>query len=76
MLTLEVDIGLTKKGANMNLANGTLIFLGFLSIVLGITSKLMGTSLLTPFVEAPSTYLIIAITCFVVALVIDKYEKK
>jgi len=59
----------------MNLANGTLIFLGFLTIILGIVSKLMGISLLAPVVEAPSSYFIIAITCFVVSLVIDKFEK-
>lgn len=60
----------------MNLASGVLVFTGFLTIVLGVASKLMGMSLLTPYVEAPSNYLIIAITCFVVALVVDKFEKR
>ena len=59
----------------MNLASGTLVFAGFLSIVIGVTSKIMGMSLMTPYIEAPSNYLIVAITCFVVALVVDKYDK-
>ena len=59
----------------MNLANGTLVLLGFLAIVLGVVSKLMGISLLAPFIGAASSYFIVAITCFMVALVVDKFEK-
>ena len=60
----------------MNLASGVLVFTGFLTIVLGVASKLMGMSLLTPYIEQPSNYFIIAVTCFVTALVVDKFEKK
>ncbi len=59
----------------MNLAIGTLVFAGFLTIVLGVASKLMGISLLAPYIEAASNYFVIGIACFVMALVIDKFEK-
>lgn len=59
----------------MNLATGALTLTGFLSIVLGIVTKLVGISLLNPYVIAPSNYFLIAITCFVTALVIDRFEK-
>ncbi len=59
----------------MNLASGTLVFMGFLTVVLGVASKLMGISLLEPFVVASSSYFIVGITCFVMALVIDKFGK-
>jgi len=60
----------------MNLAVGTLVFIGLLVIVLGIISKFVGVSLLTPYINAPTNYFIVAITCFVLSLVIDRFEKK
>jgi len=60
----------------MNLAVGSLVLMGLLIIVLGIISKFVGASLLTPYIEAPSSYFMVAITCFVLSLVIDRFEKK
>ncbi len=59
----------------MSLATGTLVFTGFLTVVLGVASKLMGVSLLAPYIELSSSYFIVGITCLVMALVIDKFGK-
>ena len=60
----------------MNLATGVLVFAGMLSIVLGIISKLLGVSLLSPYVESGSGYFIVAVTCLVVSLVVDRFQVK
>lgn len=59
----------------MNIATGTLVLVGFLTIVLGMTSKLMGIPLLAPFIMRPSSYFVVAVTCLVIALIIDRFEK-
>jgi len=59
----------------MNLASGTLVFTGFLTIILGVASKFIGISLLAPYIQLTSSYFVVGITCFVIALVIDRFEK-
>lgn len=59
----------------MNLAVGSLIFLGFLCIMLGVIARLSGVTLMAPVLSTPGQYLIVANTCFLVALVIDWFER-
>jgi len=60
----------------MNIATGVLVLIGFCMVLLGISSKLMGVSLLDPFVMKYSNYFLLGITAFVMALVIEKFEKE
>ena len=60
----------------MNLATGTLTFLGFLLLIIGVVSKILELPLLTPFISTYVGYFIAGNTCFLAALVIDKYEKR
>ena len=60
----------------MNLATGSLLFLGFLFAVLGVASKIMGVSLAAPLIETNIGYMTVVNTCLLLALVIDKFQKK
>ncbi|MBU0769333.1 MAG: hypothetical protein KJ687_09605 [Proteobacteria bacterium] len=60
----------------MNLAVGTLVFAGLASILLGVISEVMGLSLLSPFIANTTSYFILATTCLVLALVIDRFETR
>lgn len=59
----------------MNIATGSLMFLGFILLVVGAVSKLMGLSLLAPFIASYMGYFTVANTCLLMALVIDKFQK-
>ena len=59
----------------MNLATGSLIFVGFILMVAGIASKFMGMSLLEPLFSSYFGYFIAANTCLLLALAIDKFQK-
>ena len=59
----------------MNAATGCLIFLGFILLLGGIASKLMGISLLAPYISSFIGYFVAANTCLLMALVIDKVQK-
>ena len=59
----------------MNLATGSLVFMGFILLIVGITSKLIGISLLYPLIVGFANYMIAANTCFIVALVVRKFQK-
>ncbi len=59
----------------MNIATGSLTFLGFIMLVLGAASKLMGVSLLQPLVVSPVGYLLAANSCLLMALIVDKFQK-
>jgi len=60
----------------MNLATGTLTLVGLLFIILGIASKLMGMSILSPLVGSNIGYIMLGNTCLLLALVIDKFQKE
>ncbi|OGW74839.1 MAG: hypothetical protein A2Z72_06640 [Omnitrophica bacterium RBG_13_46_9] len=60
----------------MNLATGSLLCLGFVLLVTGVVSKLMGISLLAPLIETELGYFIAANSCFLMALVIDRFQKE
>jgi len=59
----------------MNLATGSLMLLGLVLAILGLVSKLIGTSILAPLITNYFSYLIAANTCLLLALVIDKFQK-
>ncbi|MBL7157725.1 MAG: hypothetical protein ISS92_06190 [Candidatus Omnitrophica bacterium] len=59
----------------MNIATGSLLFLGFVLLILGVASKFLGMSLLAPTFTASFGYFIAANSCLLLALVIDKFEK-
>ncbi len=59
----------------MNVATGCLTFLGFILLLGGIASKLMGVSILAPYISSFIGYFIGANTCLLMSLVIDKFQK-
>ena len=59
----------------MNVATGCLTFLGFILLLAGIASKLMGISILAPYISSFLGYFIGANTCLLMALVVDKFQK-
>ncbi len=59
----------------MNLATGSLVFVGFIFLVVGIASKLIGISLLHPLFTGPANYMTAANSCFLIALVVHKFQK-
>ena len=60
----------------MNLGTGALVFLGFMLLLLGVVSRLMNLPLLTPYIQSFLGYFIAANTCFLMALIVDKFEKQ
>jgi len=59
----------------MNLATGSLLFLGFVVMILGVVSKFLGISLLEPLIQTNMGYVMATNSCLLFALVIDKFEK-
>ena len=60
----------------MNLATGSLVLVGFILLVAGVVSKLIGVPLMLPLISEGSDFFVAANTCFLLALVIDKFEKR
>ena len=60
----------------MNLAVGTLTFAGCTFILLGCISRLWGVSLLAPYIITTTGYFLGGNTCFLLALIVDKFEKR
>ena len=59
----------------MNLATGTLTLLGMVLVIAGIISRVIGFSFLAPLVSSYMGYFVGANLCFLLVLVIDKYQK-
>jgi len=60
----------------MNIATGILMFLGLTLLLAGAVSKLMGISILAPIFSMNLSYFIAANSCLLMALVVDKFQKK
>jgi len=60
----------------MNLATGSLIFLGAMFIVLGAASKVLELSLLGCIFPTCLGYFVGANTCFILALILDKFQDR
>ncbi len=59
----------------MNLGSAILMFVGFLLLLAGMVSKIIGLSLLAPFISSYMAYFIGANSCILLALAIDKFQK-
>ncbi|MBD3379699.1 MAG: hypothetical protein GF408_04470 [Candidatus Omnitrophica bacterium] len=57
----------------LDLGIGTLIFLGFVFVGTGVIWKLKGVNVLEPIGASPLSYIILAIGCFVTAIMIDRF---
>lgn len=62
--------GLMKE---MNMAVGTLILMGFIMLLGGVTYKLTGMNFMDPLVQKNQSFFTGANSCFIVALVIDRF---
>ena len=60
----------------MNIATGCLTLVGFFLLVVGIASKFMGMSLLTPFITTSIGYFIAANSCLLLVLIVDRFGKE
>lgn len=58
----------------MNVAVGSLVLLGFILILFGIIFKYSRLNLMEPIFSIPISFFTISNTCFLVALVIDKFD--
>ena len=59
----------------MKVATGALMFVGFIVLMAGIGSKILGISLFAPFFSSAGSYFIAANSCLLLALVVDKFNK-
>jgi hypothetical protein len=59
----------------MNLATGSMVLLGFIFILFGLVLKMSGLNLLEPLFSRLSSFFAIANTCFLAALIIDRFDK-
>lgn len=59
----------------MNVATGSLVFLAFILMLAGLASKMMGLSILAPYFSSFLGYFVVANTCLLMALIIDKFQK-
>jgi len=58
----------------MNLAVGTLVLLGFILLLAGTILNLSGWNPLHPVILRPVSYYVVANTCFLMALIIDRFD--
>lgn len=59
----------------MSAGVGTLVLVGMLLLLGGVILKFAGLNLLEPLFFIPSSFFVVANTCFLLALVIDKFDK-
>ncbi len=57
----------------MNLAVGALVLVGFLMLQVGIIFRMSGFNILEPMFEIPQNFFIASNTCFLIALVVDRF---
>ena len=68
------DGSIMGSGKKMNLAVGSLLLVGFIMIQGGVVLQIAGLNLLDPLFKIPSSAFLIANTCFLVALIIDRFS--
>ncbi len=61
---------------NMGLATGSLVLLGLFMVMFGIILKLSGMNLMEPIFNSIGGYFSMANTCFLVGLVVDRFDKE
>jgi len=60
----------------MNIGVGSLIFLGLLSLNMGLVNEIKGISLFSLYIESTTGYVLVAITCLISAMVVHEFDKK
>lgn len=60
----------------MDMAVGSVVLLGFLFLLGGVICKFSDLSLLEPYVTSPAGFFAVANTCFLLALVVDRFSGK
>lgn len=58
----------------MNVAVGCLVLLGFVLIMSGVIQKVAGLNLLEPLINASGAAFMAANTCFLLAIVLDRFD--
>ena len=59
----------------MNLAEGTLVLLGFIFILAAMVLKISGLNVLDPIINTVYGFFLAANTCFLIAFVIAMFDK-
>ncbi|UCD55798.1 MAG: hypothetical protein JSV93_03160 [Candidatus Omnitrophota bacterium] len=59
----------------MNLGSAILMLVGFLLLLAGMISKIIGLSLFAPFITTYGTYFVGANSCILLALAVDRFHK-
>ena len=59
----------------MNLTVGVLVLLGFLSIMSGLILQAKNINLFESVFTSSGSYFLVANTCFIIALIIEKFDK-
>jgi UPF0716 family protein affecting phage T7 exclusion len=59
----------------MNIAEGTLVLVGFLLLLNGLIFKFIGFSLLFPMINTTLASFVAANSCFLTAFLINTYDK-
>lgn len=54
---------------------GTLVLVGMVLLLGGVILKFAGLNLLEPLFYVPASFFVVANTCFLLALIIDKFDK-
>lgn len=57
----------------INIAEGVLIFVGLMLIICGIVFKVSGENILDPAISNLRSFFVVANSCFLLALIIDKF---
>ena len=65
-----------KTMRKMNAATGSLVLLGLFMVMFGVILKLAGMNLMEPIFNTIGGYFSMANTCFLVALVVDRFDKE
>jgi hypothetical protein len=58
----------------MSIGVGVLVLLGMLLALMGVLYKVTTFNLLAPYLNFPRSFFLIANTCLLLALVIDRFE--
>ena len=58
----------------MSLGVGVLVLLGLILILFGVIFKLSGLNLLHPQIKDVSNFFVIANTCLLLAIIVDKFD--
>lgn len=58
----------------MGIGTGIMFLLGFILILAGMVIKFKGINVLGPIGSSPVSYLVLAITCFLIGFILDQFD--